>query len=149
MATSVRPSFTYSDLKDAATTGKRLWNSEYGEGDGTGLSLASNLNLDFQWLHNTAWVYWQVIDPASGWGLLVGDMDKKVVKSVNNKYFVRSSGFHRHAFDPPPHTHTPTHTLNNCNYNYNHGYKGRVHACAHHHHSHYLLFIPDIHYLEV
>ena len=137
MATSVRPSFTYSDLKDAATTGKRLWNSEYGEGDGTGLSLASNLNLDFQWLHNTAWVYWQVIDPASGWGLLVGDMDKKVVKSVNNKYFVRSPGLHRHAFAPPP--------LNNYNYNY----KGRVHACAHHHHSHCLLFIPDIHYLEV
>ena len=36
-----------------------LWNSEYGDGDGSGLSLASNLNLDLRWLHPTAWVYWQ------------------------------------------------------------------------------------------
>lgn len=41
------------DLLYAATRGKRLWNSEYGEEDSTGLSLASNLNLDFAWLHNT------------------------------------------------------------------------------------------------
>jgi galactan endo-1,6-beta-galactosidase len=52
--------------------GKVLWNSEYGEGDATGLSLASNLNLDFKWLHNTAWVYWQVLD-GGGWGLLQSD----------------------------------------------------------------------------
>ena len=44
----------------AHNAGKVLWNSEYGEGDATGLSLASNLNLDFTWLHPTAWVYWQV-----------------------------------------------------------------------------------------
>ncbi|WP_313885850.1 glycoside hydrolase [Fodinicola feengrottensis] len=31
--------------------GKVLWNSEYGEGDASGLSLTSNLNLDFRWLH--------------------------------------------------------------------------------------------------
>ena len=48
----------------ANNAGKVLWNSEYGEGDATGLSLASNLNLDFTWLHPTAWVDRQALD---GW----------------------------------------------------------------------------------
>ena len=47
-------------LYDAVqAAGKKLWNSEYGEGDASGMSLASNLNLDMRWLHPTAWVYWQ------------------------------------------------------------------------------------------
>eukprot|EP00966_Prymnesium_polylepis_P092212 2135041-Prymnesium_polylepis.1 len=37
------------DLLYNATKGKKLWNSEYGEGDASGRSLASNLNLDFRW----------------------------------------------------------------------------------------------------
>ena len=36
------------DLLYAATKGKKLWNSEYGEGDASGKSLAANLNLDFR-----------------------------------------------------------------------------------------------------
>ena len=46
----------------ASSAGKRLWNSEYGESDATGKTLVTNLLLDFRWLHQTAWVYWQAID---------------------------------------------------------------------------------------
>lgn len=69
--------------------GARLWNSEYGDGDATGLSLAANLNLDFVWLHNTAWVYWQVLD-GGGWGLLQSDENTVpiVVGETNMKFFV-------------------------------------------------------------
>lgn len=50
--------------------GKPLWNSEYGEGDRSGLQLAENLGLDLYWMHPTAWVYWQPFD-IPGWGMIV------------------------------------------------------------------------------
>ncbi|KAF7288878.1 Glycoside hydrolase family 30 protein [Mycena indigotica] len=74
--------------------GKKLWNSEYGESDATGASLASNLLLDFVWLHPTAWVYWQVLD-VSGWGLITANNDAKTVGAPSQKYFVLAQ-FTRH-----------------------------------------------------
>ena len=67
--------------------GKRLWNSEYGEGDASGMSLAQNLNLDFQYLHPTAWVYWQVLDGA-GWGLIEASNEDGTVGLPHPKYYV-------------------------------------------------------------
>ncbi|KAK0712662.1 glycoside hydrolase superfamily [Lasiosphaeria miniovina] len=78
----------------ATAAGKKLWNSEYGEGDATGQRLASNLLLDFRWLRPTAWVYWQVLD-GGGWGLVDADNDAKTVAAVNQKYFVLAQ-FTRH-----------------------------------------------------
>ncbi|RKU47969.1 hypothetical protein DL546_003612 [Coniochaeta pulveracea] len=78
----------------ASTGGKKLWNSEYGEGDATGKRLASNLILDFRWLHPTAWVYWQVLD-GGGWGLIDADNDKGTTGAFNQKYFVLAQ-FTRH-----------------------------------------------------
>ena len=60
--------------------GKALWNSEYGEGDQSGLPLAENLSLDLFWLHPTAWVYWQPFD-IPGWGMI------QVFKKLRN-YFI-------------------------------------------------------------
>ncbi|KAF7327961.1 Endo-beta-1,6-galactanase [Mycena kentingensis (nom. inval.)] len=77
-----------------SSKGKKLWNSEYGEGDATGSQLASNLILDFVWLHPTAWVYWQVLDVA-GWGLITADNDAKTIGAVSQKYFVLAH-FTRH-----------------------------------------------------
>lgn len=71
----------------AKQSGKRLWNSEYGDGDGTGQSMYTNMLLDFTWLHPTAWVYWQAID-IPGWGLLQGDNDAQTLSSASTKYFV-------------------------------------------------------------
>jgi len=66
---------------------KRLWNSEYAEADASGMELAQNLNLDFQYLHPTAWVYWQVMD-GGGWGLISADNYKGETEHANAKYFV-------------------------------------------------------------
>ena len=82
------------DLLYAATRGKQLWNSEYGESDTTGLTLASNLNLDFRWLHNTAWVYWQVLD-GSGWGLIAANPASGTYSGAATKYYVMAQ-YSRH-----------------------------------------------------
>jgi galactan endo-1,6-beta-galactosidase len=75
------------DLLYDAVAGQRLWNSEYGESDGTGVSLASNLNLDFRWLHPTAWCYWQAFD-SGGWGLIQSNPGDHWIGPANMKYFV-------------------------------------------------------------
>jgi galactan endo-1,6-beta-galactosidase len=86
-----RRDLLYNDVHGA---GKVLWNSEYGEGDGTGLRLAKNLTLDFRWLHPTAWVYWQALD-GDGWGLIQADEEAGTVGAVNTKYYVLAQ-FARH-----------------------------------------------------
>lgn len=78
----------------ASSQKKDLWNSEYGEDDATGKRLASNLLLDFIWLHPSAWVYWQAVD-GGGWGLIDGDNDQKSLGAVSQKYYVLAQ-FTRH-----------------------------------------------------
>lgn len=81
-------------FSEVSASGKGLWNSEYGEGDASGLQMASNINLDFRWLHPTAWVYWQALDKG-GWGLLQADGSNGTRGPVNMKYFVLAQ-FTRH-----------------------------------------------------
>lgn len=87
-----------ADLYAAAeSTNRVLWNSEYGEADGTGLRMATNLTLDLRQLHPTAWIYWQVLD-GGGWGLIQADENAvggPTVGSVNTKYYVLAQ-FTRH-----------------------------------------------------
>ncbi|MGW3417940.1 glycoside hydrolase [Streptomyces phaeochromogenes] len=81
---------------DAVTTaGKKLWNSETGDSDGSGLTLASNLCLDLRWLHPTAWVYWQVMDPSTGWAMIAYDASTLQPTTVQTKYYVMAQ-FSRH-----------------------------------------------------
>ncbi|MCA1595763.1 MAG: beta-1,6-galactanase [Chloroflexi bacterium] len=75
------------DLLYSAVAGKKLWDSEYGDSDGTGMSLAGNLNLDFRWLHNTGWCYWQPFD-SGGWGLVQSNPGDNWIGNANPKYFV-------------------------------------------------------------
>lgn len=75
------------DLLYTAVAGKKLWNTEYGEADASGMSLASNLNLDFRWLHPTAWLYWQPLD-SGGWGLIQSNPGDNWIGNANPKYFV-------------------------------------------------------------
>ncbi|KAJ6563013.1 glycoside hydrolase superfamily [Mycena vulgaris] len=81
-------------FSNVSGAGKKLWNTEYGEGDGTGAQLVTNLMLDFQWLHPTAWAYWQVLD-GGGWGLITADNDAKTTGAPNQKYYVLAH-FTRH-----------------------------------------------------
>jgi len=71
----------------ARSAGKRLWNSEYGDGDATGLKMAQNLDLDLHQLHPTAWCYWQAVDNRR-WGLFKSKFNSEGLGMANPKYFV-------------------------------------------------------------
>jgi len=77
-----------------AVQGKRLWQSEYGENEGNGLRMAENLNKDMHELHPTAWLYWQIVDEAEGWGLLQAHMRsenpsiEESLQKINTKWYV-------------------------------------------------------------
>jgi galactan endo-1,6-beta-galactosidase len=82
--------------RDVSAAGKALWNSETGDKDATGLSMASNLCLDFRWLHPTAWCYWQVMDPSPAWALVHYDPATLQAGAVQTKYYVFAQ-FTRHV----------------------------------------------------
>ena len=88
-----RRDLLYTDV--VTTARKQLWNSEYGDSDGTGLTMASNLCLDFRWLHPTAWCYWQVMDPSAGWAMIHYDENTLQAGAVQTKYYVMAQ-FSRH-----------------------------------------------------
>ncbi|MDX1932166.1 MAG: glycoside hydrolase [Capsulimonadales bacterium] len=52
---------------------KRIRMSEYGDPDGSGMALAQTIIEDINHLRPTAWIYWQPLEPYSGWGLVNGD----------------------------------------------------------------------------
>ncbi|HEY9523142.1 MAG TPA: glycoside hydrolase [Thermopolyspora sp.] len=80
---------------DVTSAGKGLWNSETGQKDATGLSMATNLFLDFRWLHPSAYVYWQVMDPSSDWAMIAYDFNTLQPGAVQTKYYVYAQ-FTRH-----------------------------------------------------
>jgi O-glycosyl hydrolase len=64
-------------LADSVTeAGKRLWQSEYGDGDPTGMTLSEAILADLRQMHPAAWIYWQAVD-GPDWGLLTNEMDGK------------------------------------------------------------------------
>ncbi len=87
-----RRDLLYSDVRAA---GKVLWNSESGDSDGTGITMARNLCLDWRWLHPTAWCYWQVMDPSAGWATIQYDFNTLRAGAVTPKYYVLAQ-FTRH-----------------------------------------------------
>ncbi|MFJ9536422.1 beta-1,6-galactanase [Streptomyces sp. NPDC101225] len=88
-----RRDLLYTDV--VTTAGKALWNSETGDNDGTGITLAGNLLYDFRWLHPTAWVYWQVMDPSSNWAMIAYDANTLQPGAITTKYYVMAQ-FSRH-----------------------------------------------------
>lgn len=82
--------------EDIAGAGKALWNSETGQHEATGLVMArDHLFLDFQWLHPTAWCFWQVLDPTPEWATIAYDPDTLEAGQVQTKYYVYAQ-FTRH-----------------------------------------------------
>lgn len=74
----------------ALGAGKDLWLSEYGDGDASGLSMSRRILEDVNGLHPSAWVAWQVVDSAGGWGFLKSPQlnDTDPAYTVNKKYYV-------------------------------------------------------------
>ncbi|TYP79865.1 O-glycosyl hydrolase [Paenibacillus methanolicus] len=79
---------------NTAAGGKRLWNSEHGDGDGTGITMARNIQWDIKYMKNTAWVYWQAVETPGGWGMIETDLNNvsgdRSVYTVTKKYHVMS-----------------------------------------------------------
>ncbi|KAJ3218076.1 hypothetical protein HDU67_006634 [Dinochytrium kinnereticum] len=76
---------------------KDLWMSEYGDGDGSGRTLAQTILEDFNFMHPTAWVYWQVVEANNDWGMLNALFFDEYLKNssqrgaftkLNRKYFI-------------------------------------------------------------
>ena len=68
---------------------KRVWMSEYGDGDASGMTMAHQIVKDLRVMMPTAWVYWQVIDGGGGWGCIDMDLNNNgQAYTVNQKYYV-------------------------------------------------------------
>jgi len=70
-------------LRDlAASLHKPLWVSEYGDCDATGMNQARRIHDDIAMMGASAWIYWQVVDSGTCWGLLANPE----VASTNSNY---------------------------------------------------------------
>jgi O-glycosyl hydrolase len=69
---------------------KDLWMSEYGDNDATGLTMSRQILNDMKNLRPTAWVYWQAVDNAGGWGFLKNPLQDEITTAytINEKYYV-------------------------------------------------------------
>ena len=59
----------------AASLRKPLWISEYGDGDGSGMTMAQRIHDDITQTGTRAWTYWQLVDGVSGWALVYNPED--------------------------------------------------------------------------
>ncbi len=76
----------------AAANKKRLWMSEYGDGDKTGLTMALRIVQDMRELRPLAWVYWQAVDGGGGWGFFSNiENGRQTRYIVNKKYYVMAN----------------------------------------------------------
>lgn len=65
----------------------KLWDTEYGDSDSSGIKLARNLSLELGQLRPTAWCYWQPLDGTS-WGLVDADCERGKLGPVLTKFHV-------------------------------------------------------------
>jgi hypothetical protein len=78
----------------AVAAGKKLYNSEYGDSDTSGMTMASVINYNLAVLHPTGWTYWQALD-GSSWGMIDASISAGTIGVVEPKYFVMAQ-YSRH-----------------------------------------------------
>ena len=78
----------------AAAAGKKLYNSEYGDNDASGMTMASVINHNLAVLHPTGWTYWQPLD-GSGWGLIDANVSAGTIGAIRPRYYVMAQ-YSRH-----------------------------------------------------
>ncbi|MCM3626121.1 hypothetical protein M3194_01910 [Paenibacillus glycanilyticus] len=93
----------------AAAEGKRLWNSETSDGEGSGFNMARGIVKDIKQMNISAYSYWQVVEKSVGdtnWGMLITDLNNKAggdlsQYSTNKKYYAMAqfSRFIRPGYD--------------------------------------------------
>ncbi len=74
----------------AVTARKPAWVSEYGDGDASGMTIARRNRDDITGTRAAAWVYWQFVDNARGWGFLNNALNGggKTNFIINKKFYV-------------------------------------------------------------
>lgn len=78
-----------SDMtSESSSKSKPLWVTEYGDSDGSGLSMARYIYNDIDSMRARAWCYWQVIDSASGWGFLLNSLLAPTNSSYTTNYTI-------------------------------------------------------------
>lgn len=76
--------------KLAAALHKPAWISEYGDNDGSGMTMARRIHDDITGTWCRAWIYWQVVDNGGGWGFLYNSLDGSgnTAYTINRKFYV-------------------------------------------------------------
>lgn len=74
----------------AVTSRKPVWVSEYGDGDASGMTMARRIRDDITGTRAAAWVYWQFVDNARGWGFLNNALNGRGKTNfiINKKFYV-------------------------------------------------------------
>ncbi len=80
----------------ASNDRKRLWVSEYGDGDATGITLAQRIIKDLKLIKPTAWCYWQAIDNGGGWGCIDLDLNNRATSATTNRKYYLFGQFTRY-----------------------------------------------------
>ena len=75
----------------SASLGKPLWVTEFGHGDAAGMTQARRIHDDIARMGARAWVYWQVVDSGTGWGLLANPEVASTNSSYTTSYTVHQS----------------------------------------------------------
>lgn len=67
---------------EANSLKKPLWVTEYGDGDGSGMTMARYIYNGIYTMKARAWCYWQIVDSAGGWGFLLNSL----LSTTNSQY---------------------------------------------------------------
>ena len=73
----------------------KLWMSEYGDGDGSGLPMADSIARDMTELKPSGWVYWQPFDSGE-WGLIQSNPGDNWIRRLQSKVARFSAIFASH-----------------------------------------------------
>jgi hypothetical protein len=75
----------------AASLNKPLWVSEYGTCDATGMTQARRIHDDIALMGARAWIYWQVVDSGTCWGLLSNPEVASTSSGYTTSYTIHES----------------------------------------------------------
>ena len=72
----------------AVSLGRPVWVSEYGDGYTDGMVMARRIHDDIAGLGARAWIYWQFVDNAGGWGFLYNPLTTNSTGGFNTSYTI-------------------------------------------------------------
>ena len=83
------------ELRKLVGDQKKIWMTEYGDEEATGVVMAQTIVEDLKHLKANAWFYWQPLEPFTPWGMINGNYSEK---NVNPKDLARPYAIHNKFF---------------------------------------------------